>query len=290
MRPPLVHTGENPACLKGFFSQISLFLVDASGVLYNDDGVIPGAIEAIAKMQKQAPVFLVTNNSSHHIQLISDTLSGLGFSFSPSHIISSGLGLSRDTFMRRFIEGKRIGIWGGEPSYEYLKQANCKEICPHYEDVDCIVLTSSLGEKAEGEYQRLKQYLLGNNVPIICCNPDRVIRGTRGKMIPVMGHYARRLEEELEISVMWIGKPYLNFSLLVKQILLDDHGIDIQKRASKTVFFDDNALNIGAMTKDLGIQGCLVHSSGISFNRSIKECLAQTDHPIAFTISTLKGI
>lgn len=242
-------------------NKFTLFLVDVSGVLHHDDGVVPGAVEALAWMQTQAPVFLVTNNSCQDPFSISTWLETLGFSIAPDHIISSGLGLSLDPLIHFQLQQKRIYIYGQASSYYYVEKVAYQSIVTDYHQADCIIMTSSHKEASEQEYQALKSFLQIKSLPVICCNPDQYVRGPQGRWIPVVGRYAKRLEEELGIAVQWIGKPYSNYSQVVKIYLQTQFGLTPD---THTCFFDDNPHNVRVLSQDLQIQGCCVIETGIT--------------------------
>lgn len=246
-----------PALLEYPFSA---FLVDASGVLYCDDGVIPGASAAIQALRKKGPVFLVTNNSCQNPDSISSSLNVLGIEIAPEDIISSGHGLALDPDIHQLLKQKRVYLFGQESSYAYMEGVDYKLVTADYAQADVIVMTSSLKAASEREYQRLKQVLSQHPRPVVCCNPDQYVKGPQGTWISVVGWYASRLEQELGLAVHWIGKPYANFSSLVKGVLTK-RGVTID---SRVCFFDDNPLNVQAMMRDLGIAGCCVTDTGIT--------------------------
>ena len=68
------------------------FLLDAYGVLVDDQGPLPGAIDFIAELhQRDKPRLILTNSASRLPEGILSTLRDLGFALELEHILSSGM-------------------------------------------------------------------------------------------------------------------------------------------------------------------------------------------------------
>lgn len=237
------------------------FLVDATGVLYNDEGPITGIQKTIQTLQKQGPVIIVTNNSSYYLTYIAKRLQDYDISIPQSHIISSGQGLQKDPQIQPLITHKKCFIYGGPNSYQYIEDAGGHPT-ETIENAQCIVLTSSLKENNQTIYNLVKNHLLNHpKLPVICCNPDTHVVGKNNTLIPVIGYYAKKLEAACKRNFLWIGKPYLNFATLVKNHIKSTFGYDLGEH---TVFFDDNPENCLAFETQLGIKSCLIKQTGLA--------------------------
>lgn len=239
---------------------LSAFLLDAAGVLYNEGGGIATGPGAVAYLQSRGPVFLATNNSCHNPKVISHYLETLGYSISPECIFSSGYGLSEDPELSSLISGKKIFWIGQDDALFYIERLPRCELVSRIEDAEVVVLASSIGIESSDYYMTLGKYLRENPRPVVCCNPDRYIRGFGQTTIPVTGYYAAHFES-LGVKVHWVGKPLLNYSKMIQQ-KLRAQGIETSKQVC---FFDDNPKNVMAMMDHIGIAGCWIKTSGIGF-------------------------
>lgn len=237
--------------------------MDASGVIYNDAGIIKGVKESIEKMKKKGSVFVVTNNSFQWTTTISRHLQKNGIHINESHIISSGFGLSQNEDISSLIYNQNIYVYGSKDSHKYIKQAKPKEIVSSIGDSNVIVLTSSYLSKNLEEIESIVSHIYKKGpIPIICCNPDIVVAGKK-KLIKVIGYYANLLEKRIGKPILKIGKPFPNFSHIVQSHLKKY----IPRYSSNEVcFFDDNLENVIQLQKDLKIHGCWIKDTGISRN------------------------
>ncbi len=228
---------------------IRLFLVDASGVLYNDEGPVLGIAATVREMQRVGDVVVVTNNTSHYVTQISENLARFGMDIPSENILSSGFGLAIDPDIHAMIRGKSVYVFGTPESYAYVENAGCRRITQNVQEADIIIMTSSLKEKTEEELEKIRDV----DVPVICPNPDRYVMGPEGR-IPVVGYYAERLGRPIH----WMGKPYSNFSWVVKKWL------EPRFELNAVCFFDDNLENVLTIQRDLGFWGCCVTQTGLS--------------------------
>lgn len=255
-------------------TQFNGFLIDASGVIYNDSGVFEGVVETIETLQSIAPVFLVTNNSFQSIPDIKEKMKNTGIYFEENRIISSGLGVSMHPDFRRMVEGKQVGVFGSPSSEYYVRLANPKDIVSDWSQADVLVMTSTRKHNFEAEYNRLQHVVAAHpNIPIICCNPDQhVVRWLpkdssnssekeQTALYPVIGYYAQKLEDDYGVAIQWMGKPEACFSQVVEHILKKEYpNADPEK---KWLFLDDNIHNVVNLEKVDSISGCLVEETGL---------------------------
>ena len=243
-------------------TDLNTFLVDASGVLYNEAGPIPTAADTIKRFQDLGPTILVTNNSYMNPVLIQEHLASQGIRLDIQDIFSSGYGLSMDNTLAEQIKDRDVYVFGHPHSYPYVESAKPKRLCDHPDQAEVIILTSSNSHvENEADVQNIVAAKQNQpDLPIICSNPDLFIAGGGGSLIKVIGSYGIEIEDKLGNPISWFGKPYENFSLTLGAWLEDIHGI---KPGQHCAFFDDNINNIRAMQHHLGITGCLITDTGL---------------------------
>jgi len=244
------------------------FLIDASGVLYNDHGVIPGVADTIRSFQRNGNTIIVTNNSNNYVTTISSKLAASDIHIPPSHIISSGSGLRHDSEINSKIKNKAIFVFGRDDSHQYILDAGASRITDTIHTADALVLTASLKSNTKEYLAPIIAHLNDNiDMPVICANPDRYIMGIEG-LFPVMGFYADHVEQSINRPIYWIGKPEQNFSKVVDHVLRSEHSIIPDQNC---IFFDDNYKNVIRLMTDLNISGTWVQKTGLGKDYSDKE-------------------
>ena len=250
------------------------FLVDASGVIYTQKDICKGAVDAIRLLQSYGRVYLVTNNSYLYPHYINEKLKGFGISIDEDHIISSGYGLSKDPDLVGFLRKKRVYFVGRTVSAQYALDAGAI-LTDTISDADTVVLAGMSQTESEDRVQIILDELHNRpDIPIICCNPDRVVATDDG-LYPVIGTYAAQIEKAIKRPILWYGKPLGNFSKLVQHILIS-HGVSVDQ---DVLFFDDNLENVTALQTHCGVSGCWVKGSGIQQNESLEEWIQQFGSP-----------
>ena len=235
-----------------------IVLVDAAGVLYLDTEAIPGAGAAIRYLKENGVrVFCVTNNTCQHPSLITQMLAKKDVLFKEDEIISSGFGLQMDEEVHSLVSGKKIFVYGKDTSFFYIEAAGGHRV-DRIEEAEAVVLTSTVDERHDIRFTMLRQSLAEHPRPVICSNPDRLVATPNG-LDTVIGHDAAILEAD-GIPVYWMGKPYPEFCHVVRKYL-QKKGLVL---GQADIFFDDNYHNVAMMAGTLGINGCLVHKTGIS--------------------------
>lgn len=254
-------------------------------MLYSDLGPTPNIGKTIQHLQGLGQVFVLTNNSYLNPTLISSLLDKYQIRIPAENILSSGHGLQYDPEINPLIRNRSVYVFGTNNSYSYVTKAG-GTITESIADCDTVALCASLRDKTEGEYQKVFTALKTRpNIPIVCCNPDRYIRGKNGHL-PVIGWWAEKLQSELNRPIHWIGKPYPNYSALVKTFL--NAKLHRWPDPGKIWFFDDNPENIKSIVQDLKIHGCWVYETGLQsdFIRA-EQLLSDLSPPVAMVPSLI---
>lgn len=240
------------------FEQFHTYLFDAAGVVYTDKGIVSNAQAVIKECQKRGNVFLVTNNSYMYPIFISERLEKSNITISTDHIISSGA-VKYDKDITSLITNKVVYLLGEDTSKPYFIEAGCKKITKDLNEADIIMLAAFLQTYSDKLLDDIIDHLkLNPKKPIVCCNPDRYVVGKTG-LHPVVGLYAETIEKAIGRPIIWFGKPFKNFSMVVNNIL-QNNKIPLDKGVC---FFDDNVENVINMEKHIGISGCWIKKSGI---------------------------
>lgn len=247
---------------------IQSFLVDAAGVIYDMSGPVPGARNAIRAIQDAGKqLFIATNNSTKSLGEIQARFADLGFEISRDRILSSGLGLQYDSETIGLIRGKHCYSVGWDESDDYFKNTGAL-LTKSLSEAETIVLLSSFNRDNDRVFNPIIAHLKKNpHIPLICTNPDRFV-ATRDGLFEVVGHYCEKIEKACGIKAHWIGKPYPNYHRMIETLIRERFQIDLR---GSTVFFDDNIANLRAMSRDLGIEGCLVKNTGLAKQHPLPE-------------------
>ena len=136
---------------------VSHFLIDASGVLYTDEGVVLGAKDAIQKLQAlNKSVFLVTNNTSLSPSGIQKYLAAKSIFLPEEDILSSGLGLRWDKEANSLIYGKRCYVYGWDGSRFYVEYAG--GLCvDDIQEAEVVVVLASLDTDNKEEVSSINE-------------------------------------------------------------------------------------------------------------------------------------
>jgi len=251
------------------------FLLDASGVLYTDHGPTSNISSTVRRLQEQGHVYIATNNSSFSPRLIVNKLKRIDIHTDEDHILSSGLGLSHDPRFHDQIKDKLVYVFGLKESLSYVTRTAFKAIVSHPDLADTIILTSSFKNPDDTRFDQLVMSLKKRPRPILCCNPDQKVIGKKG-FYYVIGFYAIALAQETNLPIQWFGKPYSNYSWVIKSILEKRHPtIDF----NNVFFCDDNLANVRRLQSDLNLYGCWITKSGISHLLDPQEAIQQLGAP-----------
>ena len=269
--------------LKDALLEARVFLVDASGVLYTDEGLVSGAKDFFSWAASQKKhVLLCTNNTSQSPQEISARLKDQGVLIDPSFILSSGLGLSYDARAKKMVSEKRCFCYGYEGSRYYIEKAG-GILVEEIKSAQVLCLMASLRDNNKSVFDLVYEGLMANKeIEIICANPDRYVY-VNG-LYPVIGYYADKLLQKSKRDCYWIGKPERNFSNVVARVLAEKLDVGCDQRV---LFFDDNIDNILAMQEHLGISGVLVRKTGLAQVMDVDTICQQKKQSPVFSIDQL---
>jgi HAD superfamily hydrolase (TIGR01459 family) len=197
------------------------FLLDAYGVLVDDQGPLPGAVAFIEQLlRRDKRLLILTNSASRLPNGIAGQLRDLGFPLQPEHILTSGQ-LLAGFFAQHSLQQAPCVVLGTEDSLRYVEQAG-GHVLPlvQAEQAQVLVIADQAGfDCLDGMNQVLnlliQRFDLGRELVLILCNPDLVYPVRSGRFGFTAGGLAAMLEALLrerypgrELTFTRLGKPH----------------------------------------------------------------------------------
>lgn len=130
--------------LDQLMDRFEVILFDSDGVLMRWPGVLPGAAEAVARLNSLGkPYFILTNDASALPETRAAGYFKLGLAIEPSRIITAG-SLLTPHFRDFGLAGSRCVVMGTEDSGQYARAAG-GEVVSLDDDFDVLVIGDQLG-------------------------------------------------------------------------------------------------------------------------------------------------
>ena len=164
--------------LEDLIDHYNVILFDAYGVLAGSKSVVPGAPEAIARLNDlEKPYYVLTNDASALPETTARRYSRMGLSIDVDRIITSGSLLTRH-FQESGLTGSRCVVLGTNDSARYVEAAGgC--MVSHAQEFDTLVL----GDQSWPHFLETANSVLtalfnkideGRGVSLILPNPDLI--------------------------------------------------------------------------------------------------------------------
>ena len=193
---------------------------DAYGVLIDAGGALPGAVDAIAALNRAGQPFLVvTNDASRSGANAAARLQRLHFEITPSQILSSGMMIAA-ALSETLQPGDRVVVLGTPDSAEYVRDAGMQVVTASPEHrADAVVIAD------EGGFELLdtlddvlsmlvSAYTAGRRPRLLLANPDLIYPSgpgrfgiTAGSLALVLEHSLRRIVGASAPTCEPLGKP-----------------------------------------------------------------------------------
>jgi len=207
--------------LERLLCEYDRFLLDAYGVLVDDQGPLPGAIEFIAELrQRDKPFLILTNSASRLPAGIATGLQALGFALELEQILSSGM-LLPDYFAEHGLAGAPCLVLGTEDSSAYVAKAGGRVLSlSESRDAEVLVIADQAGfDCLEGMNRALSLAMRsldrGRKLALVLCNPDLIYPMGAGRFGFTAGGLAAMLEALLreryparKVGFDRLGKPH----------------------------------------------------------------------------------
>ncbi|HET9679909.1 MAG TPA: TIGR01458 family HAD-type hydrolase [Gammaproteobacteria bacterium] len=219
--------------LKGLF-------IDLSGVLYEGDRAMPGAVEAVQRLQQSDMTLrFVTNTSRRNRQQLLDDLYRLGFELAPEQLISAPVAAAR-----------WLQAHGKRPFLLIHPDILCEFEGLETQQPDAVVIGDA---EQELNYQNLNQAfrLLMDGAELIAIGYNRYFK-LGGQFHLDAGPFVRALEYAADCKAIVTGKPAAAFF----QQALDDCGL----KANEVMMLGDDIHGDIEGARNAGLHACLVRS------------------------------
>lgn len=221
-------------------TMLQAVLLDISGVLYEDGVPLPGAVEAVARLQaSRLALRFVTNTSRKTSATVYAELLEMGFELERQQVLTA------PAAVRRYLEQHRLRPYllvheALEPEFEGLNLA----------DPDAVVLCDA---EHRLDYRHLDEafQVLQQGAPLLAVGTNRYFRQRGGLHLDV-GPFVKALEYAADTEAVVLGKPAVGFFRAV----LEDIGVG----AADALMVGDDAEADVAAAMDIGMRGALVQT------------------------------
>lgn len=185
---------------------IKLFMLDMDGTIYNEDTLIPGALDFFHTLQKQGKKYVfMTNNSSKGKVTYVEKLSRLGIDATTDDIASSVN--ATVMYLNENKPGARLYVIGTESLRKELTDEKFEVVPVDYRepDVDYVLL----GFDTELNYEKIRGacYYISRGYKYLGTNCDLKCPIGNDKYIPDCGAIAKLLELATNRMPLFLGKP-----------------------------------------------------------------------------------
>ena len=187
------------------------FIIDQWGVLHDGTSAYPDAFATLAELARRAKRIVLLTNSSRRVADNAAQLRGLGFNPGMFEgIVTSGEATWRGLRDRSYPPFDRLGrrcLLVGPKDDTALVDGIDLDLVEDAAEAD-FVLLSWLDHDLHTDawFETLLPQALAHRLPLVCANPDRIVR-VAGGLIAAPGRYAARYEE-MGGEVVYVGKPH----------------------------------------------------------------------------------
>lgn len=219
---------------------IKAILFDISGVLYEDNTPVTGAVDAINHLQKSGiPLRFVTNSSRSTEAMILTALQKMGFSIKDSQVFTA------PSAVKRLLQSKNLR------PYCLIHQ----NLEPEFADIDQLnpnaVVIADAAERFDYHHLNTAFELLAEGAPLIGIGRNRYFK-SNGKLCLDAGPFIQALEYAAGIKAEIMGKPAPAFFIAA----INSMGC----RPEEVLMIGDDAEADVEAALNVGLQGCLVQT------------------------------
>ena len=201
-------------------SRHAAIFFDAYGVLIDAAGALPGAVEAIASLNRQGQPFLVvTNDASRSGANAAARLQRLNFEISPDQVLSSGMMIA-PALAETLSRGDRVVVLGTPDSAEYARAAGMLVVNASLaHPAEAVIVADEGGFELLDTLDDVLSMLVtalqsGKSPRLLLANPDLIYPAgpgqfgvTAGSLALVLEHSLRRIVGPAAPVFEPLGKP-----------------------------------------------------------------------------------
>jgi len=180
-------------------------LLDAYGVLVDEDGALAGAAEAVASLERDGvPWLVVTNDASRSEETNAARLRGLGLDVPAARILSSGA-LVSPWLHAQGLERARCVVLGSDDAVAFVTRGGAEVLPPNTDAaIDAVVLADDAGfpflETMNATLSLLmRAFDAGRPPALLLANPDVIFPAAGGRYGFTAGAMAVMLEAALAL-------------------------------------------------------------------------------------------
>ena len=214
--------------------------IDLSGVLYIGREAVPGAREAVARLQASGLVIrFVTNTSRMTRRQILESLRGLGFEIHDEQLVTAP-SAARDWFAERGLRPWCLVHKAIREEFEALDQSN----------PNAVLIGDAADDFTYAHLNRAFEFCL-EGAPLVGIGRNRYFR-LDGHFLLDAGPFIRAIEYAADVEAVIVGKPSKTFF----EQVLRDAGCS----AGETMMIGDDVEGDIEGALKAGLQACLVRT------------------------------
>lgn len=223
--------------------EFKALLIDLDGVIYVDNDLVPGAVEALTKLRSRGiPHRFVTNTSTKGRTALVAKLAGYGIPADPSHIICPPYAAAR---YLRSLGSPRCAVFARPEALVEFDGLPLVET-----DAEWVVLGDLEDDWTFARLNQALRLLLGG-AKLIALGMTRYWRASDGPRLDV-GPFATALTYATGIQPVVLGKPDSGFFRLAVE--------DMRMPPEEAAMIGDDILTDVAGAQSAGLRGILVRT------------------------------
>lgn len=196
------------------------FLLDAYGVLLDDTGPLPGAVDFLARLDALGkPWLIVTNSASRLPERLAADFTAQGLALRADQLLTSGM-LLEGYFAAAGLAGARCLLLGPQSAQGYVSRAGGELVSPdRTPDAEVLIIADQQGVRWPEDLNAALNLIMqrrANGQPLhaLLCNPDLMFPCAPGQFSLTAGAMALLLEQvisthtpEPPFEFLRLGKP-----------------------------------------------------------------------------------
>ena len=190
------------------FSPYAGVLLDLDGTLYHDEHVLPGAVELIARLQREGRAFACLSNTTTSPARVVTALAEMGIRIDEAHVYTAAAACV-DYVRERWAPRPRVFNLATVGVHEML-DGHVQLVQGPDEACDAVLCGNLNSEYCTADRLRIGLELLRTGATLVGASPDRVYPSPRGLEFGV-GAVTAMLAYGANVTPVFTGKPQALF-------------------------------------------------------------------------------